>query len=194
MTTPPPAPPADEPIAPQGWFTAKCARLAESVHAWVRFAAILTAISGVLLFLVVLLAVFMGSAAAPQLRGLIGAVGSLYIVIALAMLCMSFMLFRYSEKLAIAAKQKRAMALVEGAPYETAYWATAAALAAGWLLAMVLSAGAGNAKNVGAVGAPRDTAALDFEKTLVLNVVATSFCAGGAALILLALQPPKRES
>lgn len=184
MTTQP-----DEPLPPHGWFTVPCMRLAENVHGWVRFAAIITALNGVLLLLVTLFGVFTGASTVPDLRGLVAAVGSIYVAVSLACLCMALMLFRYADKLLAASRQRRTLPLLEGAAYETAYWTTAATLAAGWLLMMALSVGAGNTAEL---KAPERVAnPIEAETPLPLNAVAMLLVVSGIAMLAAAAQPPR---
>lgn len=189
MTT---TPPPDEPLPPHGWFTVPCMRLAKNVHGWVRFAAIVTGISGVMMLVVTLFAVFSGTVAVPQIRGLIAAVGSIYVAVSLAILCMALMLFRYAEKLLAAGEQRRTLPLLEAAPYETAYWTTAAALAGAWLLAMALSVGA---RNTTELKTPERVAnPVEAETPLPLNAVAMLLVASGIAMLATAARPPRLGS
>ncbi|HYO76527.1 MAG TPA: hypothetical protein VE010_08690 [Thermoanaerobaculia bacterium] len=198
-----------------GLFTNESARAVMTVHAWVRFAAIVGACSALILLAVTVVASGLLAGDYPQLRGAIAGVGTLYACCALGMLCAAFLLARYSAKLESAAKLRRASVLMEALTYETGYWMITAAYAVLWFVSTVITFPQAvddivasvrhrqaqiSAVEMQAARAPgyrrrvdpEEGAAIPPPVAIGLNVGAIAFTLTGAALIGKALTPARR--
>jgi hypothetical protein len=187
---------------PSGTFTPEAAQAAQSVHNWTRFAALIMATAGSLLLVVTLILAGSYASKYPAQRGLIAGVGTAYAAIALVMLCYSFLLVRYGQKLELSAKQRAAAPLVEALPYETGAWGIAAGYIAISVLALVLSLltpaarplldNGGQAVTQAAQAAPEPSpfeGAEDAVDARTANLVCRAFAVVGLALVISALKP-----
>jgi hypothetical protein len=172
------------------------AKAAQSVHNWTRFAALMTGTLGaVMLAGTLFLAGSLGSKF-PAQRGLIAGIGTVYATVALAMLCFSFLLVRYGQKLELAAKQRDLGPLVDAVPYETGAWAIVAGYVAVWLVMLLLSLSPAarpyrpGGDQVGGMPMtqPLDGAP-DEEFVTKVNLACGAFAAVGLGLMIMALRP-----
>jgi hypothetical protein len=177
-------------------FTTQAAKAAQSVHNWTRFAALMTATAGSVMLLATLIVAALAAARLPQLRGLIAAIGTIYAIGALAMLCFSFLLVRYGQKLEMAANLRNAGPLVDALPYETGIWSIVAGYVAITMLSIVISVASPTARQS---LQQRETATqtqvqpmeLDDPEALATKIrwISGAFAAVGLVLLVSALKP-----
>jgi hypothetical protein len=182
-------------------FTPEAATAAQSVHNWTRFAALVTGTAGALLLIITLVVASGAASKYPLQRGLIAGIGTAYATLALVMLCLSFLLVRYGQKLELAAKQRRAALLVEAVPYETGVWAIAAGYVGICVLIIVISAltpatrqfpveseqAAQFAQTSPSEGTPEPI--IDEGVVMKLNIVCGAFALVGLVMVIDAIRP-----
>ena len=178
-------------------FNIDAAEAARSVHNWTRFAALMTVTAGSVLLIATVIAAGVFAAKYPQYRGLIAGVGTIYAISALAMLCFSFLLVRYGQKLELAAKLRAPGPLVEALPYENGIWSIVAGYVAVTVLSVVISIASPTTRPFVPTGevvspAPRvqpieveDPEAFVF----ALNAFSGGFAVVGLVLLISALRP-----
>jgi len=113
---------------PYGSMTPAIAATAGRVRRWMRVIAVGLGTLGALLLVLEMVGIATAATRFAEARPVLLAIGSSYTAIAIVLLVQAFLLFRCTDHLAIASRQKRSAPLVDAARYENGYWWLTAAM------------------------------------------------------------------